>query len=181
MLLPWIVVLLIWQFPPSISSTYYTNACAVFMIILGSASILLICYKGYERIDDIAFTSAGIFGLGICLFPCETDLYPIVGTFNLPVQVSGIIHNICACCFFTLLSLSSIFLFTKSGGVVEGKKKIRNIIYIVCGIGMIGSFALFLLPNFYIKVWLIETIALFFFGVSWLTKANTYKFLFSGD
>lgn len=179
--LPWLVVLITGGFPPSISSTYYTNAVAVFMIVLGSAGILLICYKGYSVLDDIIFTASGIFGIGICLFPCETELFVRVGTFNLPVEVSGIIHNICAAVFFGLLSISSLFLFTKSDGHPTKKKKIRNIIYIVCGIGMVGSFLLFLLPDFYIKTWLIEAVALFFFGISWLTKADIYKFLFCDD
>ena len=181
MLLPWIVVALVCGFPPSISATYYTNAGAVFTIILGSASVLLICYRGYELIDDITFTASGIFGLGICLFPCYTDELSRVGTFQIPVEISSIIHNVCAAGFFILLSSCSLFLFTKTDGEMTKKKKIRNLIYIVCGIGMVLSFALFLLPDFGIKVWLIETIALFFFGVSFLTKANIYKFLFAGD
>lgn len=75
MLLPWIVAILMvifydrWAY--SISETYYKEACvAPFMIILGSASVLLVCYDGYEKIDEIICTLAGIFGLGICLFPC---------------------------------------------------------------------------------------------------------------
>lgn len=178
MLLPWIVVLLTKGFPASISATYYTNASTVFMIILGSAGILLMCYKGYCRLDDIIFTAAGIFGLCICLFPCWTSTADRVGTFMLDVDVSSILHNISAMLFFSLLSVSSLFLFTKSNGYSTDNKKKRNIIYRVCGIGMLGSFLLFLLPDFYIKTWLIETLALFFFGVSWLTKANIYKFLF---
>lgn len=178
MLLPWIVVALIGHLPPSISATYYTNASTVFMIILGSAGILLICYKGYSWVDDLIFTAAGIFGLGICLFPCWTDTAAKVGTFMLDVAVSSTIHNTCAMLFFALLSISSLFLFTKSDGNPTRNKKIRNVIYIICGVGMLGSFSLFLLPPFYIRAWLVETIALFFFGVSWLTKANIYKFLF---
>ena len=73
MILPWIVVILIWKFPPSISATWYTNACTPFMIILGSASILLMCYQGYEKIDDVINTLTGVAGLGICLFPCSVD------------------------------------------------------------------------------------------------------------
>ena len=57
------------------------------------------------------------------------------------------------------------------------KKKIRNVIYRICGVGMIGSFAILLLPEFYIKVWLTETIALFFFALSFLTKADIYPWL----
>jgi len=36
------------------------------------------------------------------------------------------------------------------------------VIYRVCGIGMLASFLIMLLPEFGIKVWLLETIALFF-------------------
>ena len=59
------------------------------------------------------------------------------------------------------------------------EKKTRNVIYRVCGVGMIASFLILLLPEFYIQIWLVETIALFFFGISWLTKANAYKILFA--
>ena len=179
MLLPWLVVILIGYFPVSISATWYTNACTPFMIILGSASFLLISYKGYERCDDILLTCSGVAGLGICLFPCAVDtISGEVGTFLIGIQISDIIHNICAVTFFGLLSYNSIFLFTKSCGDLTKRKKIRNLIYRICGIGMIASFAILLIPDFPIKVWLLETIALFFFGVSFLTKANIYPWLF---
>ena len=59
------------------------------------------------------------------------------------------------------------------------KKKKRNVIYRVCGVGMIASFSILLLPSFYIQVWLTEMFALTFFSVSWWTKANAYKLLFA--
>ena len=179
MLLPWIVVALIHYIPNSISATWYTNACTPFMIILGSASILLICYNGYTKVDDIILTCSGIAGLLICLFPCSISYITIkVGTFLIDSDISAIIHNVSAVIFFTLLSYNSFFLFTKSSGQMTRKKKIRNIIYRICGVGMIGSFLLLLLPDFDIKIWLVETIALFFFGVSFLTKADIYPWLF---
>lgn len=179
MLLPWIVVILIGEFPSSISATWYTHACTVFMIILGSASILLMCYQGYEKKDDIINTVTGIAGLGICLFPCGVKGEgPIVGTFQIPMNISEIIHSGCAFVFFGLLSINSIFLFTKSSGIPTTKKKIRNIIYRICGVGMMGAFLIMLLPYFRIQVWLTEAIALFFFAISFLTKADIYPWLF---
>lgn len=179
MLLPWIVVLLIWGFPRSISATWYTNACTPFMIILGSASFLLVCYKGYTRVDDIILTCSGIAGLFICLFPCYVEeVQGKVGTFLIDSNISSIIHNTSAIIFFALLAYNSFFLFTKSSGEMTRNKKIRNVIYRICGVGMLASFILLLLPDFYIKVWLVETIALFFFGVSFLTKADIYPWLF---
>jgi hypothetical protein len=69
-------------------------------------------------------------------------------------------------------------LFTKGDGNPTKNKKIRNWIYRICGVGMLASFAILLLPSFYIQVWLVETIALFFFGLSFLTKADVFPFLF---
>lgn len=186
--LPWLVVLLMLAFPPSISDTYYgvkydifsNNTIVPFMIILGSAGFLLMSYKGYDLQDDIVNTVAGIAGLMICLFPCMTNVSSdmLVGTFQVAIKYSAIIHNISALVFFGLLSYNSLFLFTKTSGNMTDSKKKRNIIYRICGIGMTASFLLLLLPYFYIKVWLIEAIALFFFGISYLTKADCYKWLF---
>jgi hypothetical protein len=179
-LLPWLGALLLWKIPPSISSTYYTyEAGPVFMIIMGLASGLLMYYDGYDKVDDILNTIAGIFGMLICLFPCWHSTLKYVGTFNTPVTVSMWIHNISAAVFFVMLAYISFFQFTKSAGDMNKKKKTRNIIYRVCAVGMIGAFLILLLPAFYIQTWLVETIALFFFGVSWLTKANCYPWLFA--
>ena len=174
-----IVAVLVGYIPESISATWYTNACTPFMIILGASSVLLISYKGYERIDDILLTCSGLAGLGICLFPCA--VYPFtgdVGPFKLDMAISGTLHYIFAIIFFVLLAYNSIFLFTKSTGEMTKKKRARNIIYRICGVGMVASFAILLLPYFRIQVWLTEAIALAFFAVSFLTKANVIPFLF---
>lgn len=177
--LPWIVALLLWRIPASISETYYTwEAGAVFMIVLGSASVMLISYRGYDICDDILNTLAGLFGFMICLFPCESE-YELVGTFQIPVQTSAVIHYIAAASFFALLAYNSLFQFTKTSGNMTKEKKARNVIYIVCGVGMVLSFGILLLPSFRIQVWLMETIALTFFGISWITKANRFRWLFA--
>jgi hypothetical protein len=178
-LLPWIVALLYGRIPPSISATYFSAACITpFMGILIASSILLMCYRGYDLQDDIILTLSGVFGLMICLFPTYSSLYERVGTFQVPVGISSDIHNISAVVFFGLLAYNSFFLFTKGDGNPTKNKKIRNIIYRVCGVGMLASFLILLLPDFYIKIWLMETIALFFFGLSFLTKADVFPFLF---
>lgn len=196
MLLPWITALLFMIFeaheiilPHSISATYHVSSCiAPFMIILGAAGILLICYEGYDKQDSIICTLAGIFALCICLFPCGTlpnntklDSSLLIGTFQLSALVSGWIHNITAIIFFGLLAYNSFFLFTKSSGELTLEKKKRNIIFRVCGIGMVASFIL-LIPFTLLKlaaaIWLVEAVALIFFGISWLTKSQCYSWLF---
>lgn len=200
-LLPWIVLILssIWGYddpyiiPDSISATYYIDSCITpFMIILGSAGLLLFSYKGYGKIDDIICTITGFFALGICLFSCsieglnevwsELSGLNYVGTFQLPYKISGILHNICAISFFSLLAFNSLFLFTKTSGEMTENKKKRNIIYKVCGIGMIVSL-IAIIPIMVFEwwggTWIAETIALAFFGISWLTKADIYPWLFA--
>lgn len=185
MLLPWIVLLLsvVYGFgiPQSISATYYTPTCITpFMIILGSSGILLITYKGYDKQDDIVCTIAGILGICICLFPCFSNMEK-VGTFNLPADASGWLHNISAIAFFGLLAYNSLCLFTKTVGEMTPNKKKRNVIFKVCGIGMIASFLVVIpleLLNIDSAIWIMEALALMFFGVSWLTKSQCYKWLF---
>ena len=191
MLLPWMVFALSYiygyGFPESISQTYYFEPCITpFMIILGSAGLLLFSYKGYDKQDDIICSLAGLFGLGICIFPCAIsivfDANQLVGTFQVAGNISGWIHNTCAGLFFGLLAYNSLCLFTKSGGVMTNNKKKRNIIFRIGGIGMILSF-LILIPvtkyGWKNGIWAVEAIALAFFGISWLTKADCYPWLFA--
>ena len=189
MLLPIIVCVLSlvfgYNFPDSISATYFVPTCITpFMIILGAAGILLINYNGYDKVDDVLNTAAGIFGLGVCLFPCAATSEPFIGTFNLPANISDIIHMISAIGFFGILAYNSLFQFTKGAPDPTPEKKKRNIIFRVCGIGMIASFILLPIAsldfvNIPHVIWIIETIALAFFGISWLTKANCIPWLFA--
>ena len=180
-LLPWIIVLVIGFIPASISITFYEflTASPIFMIVLGSASILLMAYQGQDKKDDILNTVAAICGLGVCLFPTAHYAYPIVTIFSMPSSVSTILHLVFAIVFFALLAINSLFLFTKTNTPKEQlpkRKKIRNIIFRVCGVGMVAAFGLLFFPIPCV-VWVVETIALFFFGISWLTKANCYPWL----
>lgn len=189
MLLPIIVLIQYWciegRFPASVSITYFTESCvASFMIALGAAGILLISYRGYELIDDIINSLAGIFGIGVCLFPTyppSSFLLPEparVGAFLISPNISSTLHNICAVGFFGLLIFNSMFLFTKTAGRLTPEKKKRNWVYRICAIGMLLSVALcFFLPMVN-AVWIGEMFALFFFGISWLTKADCLPFLF---
>ena len=62
------------------------------------------------------------------------------------------------------------------------KKKKRNVIFKVCGIGMVAALVC-IVPLTIFQVWggtwWVETFALGFFGISWLTKSNSIPFLFA--
>lgn len=156
----------------SISVTYYiTPALAA---VLTAAAIVLMTYDGYDLQDNIVTTISGVFGLGIVLFPCSGYGYERVGFFQIPESVSNTIHYCCAVGFFGLLTYNCLFLFTKTSGEMTEQKKKRNVVYRVCGIGMICSLiiaALPFLPGF--RVMIAEILALQFFGVAWITKGET--------
>lgn len=188
MALPIIVVVLSlvygYGFPDSISATYFVPTCITpFMIILGSAGILLVCYKGYNTFDNVLNTAAGFAAWGVCLFPCAVESGRI-GTFQLDSALSDTIHMVSALVFFGILAYNSFFQFTKGSDNPTPNKKKRNIIFRICGLGMIASFVLLPLVNYGILdvphvIWVIEWIALQFFGISWITKANCISFLFA--
>ena len=161
----------------SISATYYITPFLTG--ILTAAAIVLMCYDGYDWRDNVVTTVSGVFGIMIVLFPCNcTVATDYVGAFQLPVSVSNFVHCFSACAFFILLSINSLFLFTLGESGTK-MKKIRNIIYRVCGIGMLSALILMVLPiNFFAKTFIVEAIALTFFGISWLVKGQVFN-LFS--
>ena len=169
MALPIIVVVLSLAFgygwPDSISATYFVPTCITpFMIILGSAGILLVCYKGYNTFDNVLNTAAGLAAWGVCLFPCAAQSGRI-GTFQLDSNLSGTIHMVSALVFFGILAYNSFFQFTKGSDNPTPNKKKRNIIFRICGLGMIASFILLPAVNLGLidvphVIWVIEWIAL---------------------
>ena len=169
----------------SISGYYYTNMRDLFVGILSGVALFLLSYRGYEQIDDIVANMSGLFALGIILFP--TAMYSgkvvRVGMFLIADNISEIIHLAFSALFFLALSFNSLFLFTRRHPGVMGKeKKRRNVIYRSCGIVMILAIVCITLYNVFCRgtslaamnpVLILESVALFAFGVSWLVKGHT--------
>jgi hypothetical protein len=95
------------------------------------------------------------------------------------------IHYVCAASLFLVLSYFSLVLFTKTkaGSAPTPEKRIRNRVYATCGVIMLVCIAA--LPVYYAflqgseaiaairPVFWLESLALWAFGVSWLTKGQT--------
>lgn len=161
----------------SISATYYVTPALAG--VLTAASLVLMCYNGYDMQDSIVTKLSGVFGIMIVLFPCACSISaPCVGYFQLPTDVSNVIHVTSAVIFFSLLAYNDLFLFTKTDdneNMTDEKKK-RNVIYEVCGIGMLLAMTMMLVPiEFPAKVWWGEMLALSFFAFSWLVKGGVFK------
>lgn len=173
------VVVAVWGFAlsgsislqDSISDYYSLRTRDAFVGILFTVAWFLYTYRGYERRDNIAGNLAGLFALGVALFP------------NSGSSLEKVVHFTSAAAFFVVLSYFSMALFTQSGdGPVTPQKRIRNKIYVTCGLVMLTCIVLIGLYSLFLKgsaiaalkpVFWLELIALWAFGVSWFIKGET--------
>lgn len=156
----------------TISQYYYTGMRDVLVGSLCAIALFLFFYKGYNKWENRAANIAGFFAIGIAWFPTtETD----------PQTITGKVHFLCACVFFIILALFSIFFFTRKVPHPTKRKLKRNKIYVGCGSLMIICLvAIMIYFNFFHTdnvdshfVFWAESVALIAFGVSWLTKGGT--------
>lgn len=169
---------------PSISHYYYTNMRELFVGTLCAVALFLFTYKGHSKLDSYAANAAGLFCLGIALFPTELATIscqaPVVSIFAIDWQ--WILHYISAALFFLVLAYMSGFLFTKSNlppAQQPLRKRQRNRLYKACAAIMVGCIVgigvnhLFFdpRPESTLTFWL-EALALVAFGISWLTKGE---------
>ncbi|HEX9503964.1 MAG TPA: DUF998 domain-containing protein [Patescibacteria group bacterium] len=161
----------------SISSYYYTVMRDVFVGSLCAIGVFLVSYRGYELVDDIAGKFATIFAVGTAFFPtrpANASAHQItIGNFHIFFSVS----------LFLTLAFFALVLFRKTDPTKTPtiQKQKRNIIYTVCGFGilacMVLALSLKLLPsdslvfNFSPLFWL-ESSAIILFGISWLVKGE---------
>lgn len=172
----------------SISAYYHSDMRDIFVGVVFTIGWFLFTYKGYEKRDDVAGHLAGIFALGVALFPTSS----CTSTSDLV----SLLHLTSAFFLFVVLIYFSIFLFPKtekggnlfqypkirlSDGLNEGKLR-RNRIYLGCGLMMGLCLVLILVyKSFFERTWLSEYEPVFWlesflfvaFGFSWFVKGNT--------
>lgn len=180
----------------SISAYFHTGMREVFVGSLCAIAIFLICYKGYERRDNLAANVAGLSALVVALFPthersreaADTGVRPpdsvtLFSDATAPdPSVVGGIHFLAAAIFFVTLAVMSLFLFTRTEAPAPTtQKNQRNRVYKACGIAIILALLLIVAAKLFAEeqlverwgiVFWLETIAVTAFGVSWLTKAE---------
>lgn len=154
----------------SISEYHGTVMRDVFSGVLFTVGWFLFTYRGYDSRDDIAGNMGCLFALGVALFPTYSKM-----------SVISNLHYISAAAFFTVLSIFSLFLFTKSSGTPTPEKQKRNKVYIICGVTMVSCMVLITIYNLFLEgswvtrfkpVLVLESLALWAFGTSWLTKGE---------
>lgn len=168
----------------SISDYYYTKMGNYLVGTLCAVGLFLFCYKGYELKDTIASRVACVFALGIAFFP--TTGPDKTGICNFLQRNSkewvGTCHNIFAALFFLTLAYFCLVLFVKTSGHPTKRKKERNIVYKVCGYTIVACILLLFLYfkidklqeilKAYKPILVLEALALWAFGISWLTKGE---------
>jgi len=167
----------------SISASAYTNAAPWFLTTMGAVGWFLIAYgaaiyREYSSLDFAINLASGIFALLISCFPCLTAAVERAGLIPLPIKTCSIIHNTSAAVFFFLLAMNILVLFTKSSGSMTKEKQRRNLIYRVCGIGILLFMAVQAYTSFFAKLdgpytMANEAAMLFLFGAAWLVKGET--------
>jgi len=185
----------------SISAYYHTDMRNLFVGVLCAIGLFLLTYTGYDSTDATAGNIACLFALGVALCPTGYDgpINTCIAELH-PEGIVSTIHFISAAGLFLTLSYFSLCRFTKTSQKPEkcwkrlqiknhenrptGRKLIRNRIYVACGLIMIGCILLIgiyqllsdtsfgeVLSKLKPVFWL-ETLALWAFGFSWLTKGN---------
>ena len=182
----------------SLSAYYHTGMGDVFVGMLCAIGVLFYAYRGHTGGDDndnLAGNLAGVFAIGVALFPTDPS-----GGIGVPKTFAGIAHAVFAVLFFFMLVYFSLYLFRKTyrPGDPDGRsrtseekniKKRRNKVYTSSGYAIIASIALIgvlgasktwsLVPAEVIQVveawnpafWL-ESFALFVFGIAWAVKGQ---------
>ncbi len=195
MLLPFVLMLFTKEangvfVEPSISDYYYTKNGDILVVLLSVLGVFLITYNGYDWKEKALTALAAFCAIGVAFSPTgsvNTDPNSVHTTINFGGHV---IHFAFAAVFFISLAVVTLVYFPKTdspktvkpGGKKTAKSK-RNTVYRICGWTMLASVVLlavyFLLLDAgtirtdFPVVFVLETIAVEAFGISWLTKGET--------
>jgi len=170
----------------SISKYYYTNLREIFTGILCAVGLFLIRYEGFKgskiwRNDDLLTNIAGFMAICVAFFPTNPTIWneKIYTLIPLDLAFLGWLHYGFAAFFFIILATMSIWVFTI--GQVENEEIPisiinENNIYKTCGILIFVFIALIpifmVLDIFSFSTLILEALALFSFGISWLVKGR---------
>ena len=164
----------------NLSMYYHSAARDLFVAVLAAIAVFAFAYRGYDARDNIAGDIAALSALGIAFFPTvdgnpDPEASPLVDT----------IHITSAVIFFLTLAYFALVLFPKTSPnrPMTKQKRKRNKIYRVSGIVillcllLLGAYKFYLDEKFvnlqdYKPMFWLESLALFAFGFSWLTKGE---------
>ncbi|HEX7846188.1 MAG TPA: hypothetical protein VF476_10345 [Chitinophagaceae bacterium] len=177
---------------PSISDYYYTSHGDVLVVLLSVLGVFLFTYKGYTWIEKALTTIAAVCAIGIGFSPTATSAANSLSIHKARETVPQLgplpVHFIFAATFFIAVAIISLKFFPKKdkhsllriNGKLTQKAK-RNRTYKICGWTILACLTVmilyFLVEPAFVKdfpvVLVFESIAIWAFGISWLTKGET--------
>lgn len=163
----------------SVSAYAYSAGAVVLVGMLAVLAAYLLSYRGFANTggwrDRAAATIAGIAAVGVAGFPTEAPNTSVALGWWKPWVHD--VHIASAFVLFGSFIFISLFQFTKSDvprHEQKTDKKVRNGIYVVCGVAMLISVAaIWVCHQFKVTIFWGEAAALWFFAFSWLTKGRT--------
>lgn len=167
--------MVLWQSLESVSAYYYTGAVAAFVGMLVALALFLFTYRGYANehhwADRWAANIAAFAALVVAFFPTQAPQGITPLTWWAPWM--GVVHHAAAVVLFLMFAVFALWLFrlsAKNEPQTEGKR-VRNAIYIVCGIVILACVAWAGISGLRDRpIFWPESIALIAFSVSWLVK-----------
>lgn len=171
---------------PSISDYYYTNLREIFTGTLAAVGLFMIRYKGHGNAsiwknDNLLTNIAGIMAIGVALFPMNPDdsFNKIYTLIPYPEKWLGWLHYGFAALLFLIMALLAVNVFTigQENETQDSKSMINeNNIYRFCGYSIIVFVILVPISEtfklFRYSTLILETLALFAFGIAWLIKGR---------
>jgi hypothetical protein len=178
----WLIERIPWA--DSVSAYYYTSMRDVFVGGMFAIGVFLVCYRGYDKVDNWLTNAAGASAAAIGLFPMETHYSKVLierhrdiagPNCYVPPWLPGY-HFAAAATFFALVSCLVLFRFTRTDQMVMTvRKRARNRVYLVCGFIMVGCLVWIGLLKWRAPTAAIvipETGAIVAFAIAWLTKGE---------
>lgn len=179
----------------SISTYYHTNMRNVFVGFNCAVALFLFAYRGHDWRDNLAGTLGCLFVLGVAFLPCSlgTPVQPCLIPVAGENPMVGKLHNFSALLYFIILIIYAFFLFPKTHmDMVTGEKmlmkiqkKKRNVVYYICG-GLMSTALLLIIAYMWFlaelypflkelnPIFWLESLILFAFGITWLTKGQLF-------
>ncbi|HEU0177431.1 MAG TPA: hypothetical protein VFV58_24475 [Blastocatellia bacterium] len=164
----------------SLSAYYHSSMRDVFVGALFGISACLYFYKGYSALENIALNLAGIFAVGVAVFPMEWKFDNACATFTW-----GKAHGVCAFLSFACIAVVCWFCASDTLSEMEDKNRIKKykIIYKSLGVLMVLSPAIAIFLTTVLQydrpdksiVFFVELVAMYVFAAYWLVKSREIK------
>lgn len=161
---------------PSMSAYYHSPMRDVFVGVLVAVSLFLHLYKGFSSAENRALDLAGVFGVGVALFP--TGAEPGVTT------LTSTLHGTFAVIFFACIAYVAVFRASDTLSLIRDAAEARRFrdVYRALGVGMVVLPLAAVALSYLLDpgggrsaIFFVEAAAVTVFAAYWLVKSGEMK------